>query len=85
MDAGLACNRQGDTVFVDACDVEVCDYHWSEVTGMSISNDKRMERRPTDPGEMLREDYLPDYGPPDYGLSVSGLAEAECSWMGCGH
>jgi len=28
-------------------------------------------RRPTHPGEMLREDFLPDYG-----LTVSGLAEA---------
>jgi len=38
---------------------------------MSISNTARMKRRPTHPGEMLREDYLPDYG-----LSVSELAEA---------
>lgn len=30
-----------------------------------------MKRRPTHPGEMLREDFLPDYG-----LSVSALAEA---------
>jgi addiction module HigA family antidote len=30
-----------------------------------------MTRRPTHPGEMLREDFLPDYG-----LSVAGLAEA---------
>jgi addiction module HigA family antidote len=30
-----------------------------------------MERRPTHPGEMLREDFLPDYG-----LSVSGVARA---------
>lgn len=30
-----------------------------------------MNRRPTHPGEMLREDFLPDYG-----LSVSDLAEA---------
>lgn len=30
-----------------------------------------MKRRPTHPGEMLREDFLPDYG-----LTVSGLAEA---------
>jgi len=30
-----------------------------------------MKRRPTHPGEMLREDYLPDYG-----LSVSELANA---------
>ena len=38
---------------------------------MSIPNTTGMKRRPTHPGEMLREDYLPDYG-----LSVSGLAEA---------
>lgn len=30
-----------------------------------------MERRPTHPGEMLREDFLPEFR-----LSVSGLAEA---------
>jgi addiction module HigA family antidote len=29
-----------------------------------------MKRRPTHPGEMLREDFLPDYG-----LTVSKLAE----------
>jgi len=38
---------------------------------MSISNITGMKRRPTHPGEMLREDFLPDYG-----LTVSGLAEA---------
>lgn len=37
---------------------------------MSIPN-TGMKRRPTHPGEMLREDFLPDYG-----LSVSGLADA---------
>jgi len=37
---------------------------------MSISN-TGIKRRPTHPGEMLREDFLPDYG-----LTVSGLAEA---------
>ena len=37
---------------------------------MSIPN-TGMKRRPTHPGEMLREDFSPDYG-----LSVSGLAEA---------
>jgi len=30
-----------------------------------------MKRRPTHPGEMLREDFLPDYD-----LTVAGLAEA---------
>jgi len=38
---------------------------------MNIPNDKKMKRRPTHPGEMLREDFLPDYG-----LSVSSLADA---------
>ncbi len=38
---------------------------------MSIPNTMRMTRRPTHPGEMLREDFLPDYG-----LTTSGLAEA---------
>lgn len=38
---------------------------------MSIPNTRRIKRRPTHPGEMLREDFLPEYG-----LSVSGLAEA---------
>lgn len=38
---------------------------------MSIPNTMKMKRRPTHPGEMLAEDFLPDYG-----LSVSKLAEA---------
>ena len=38
---------------------------------MSIPNTGELLRRPTHPGEMLREDFLPDYG-----LTVSGLAEA---------
>ncbi len=38
---------------------------------MSVPNTRKMTRRPTHPGEMLREDFLPDYG-----LSVAGLAEA---------
>ena len=38
---------------------------------MTIPNPRAMTRRPTHPGEMLREDFLPDYG-----LSVAGLAEA---------
>ena len=37
---------------------------------MNIPNTGGMKRRPTHPGEMLREDFLPDYG-----LSVTGLAE----------
>ena len=38
---------------------------------MSIPNTGEKKVRPIHPGEMLREDFLPDYG-----LSVSGLAEA---------
>jgi antitoxin HigA-1 len=38
---------------------------------MAIPNTERMKRRPTHPGEMLREDFMPDYG-----LTVSGLADA---------
>ena len=38
---------------------------------MSIPNTAGMKRRPTHPGEMLREDFLQDYG-----LTVSGLADA---------
>ena len=38
---------------------------------MSVPNTRQMKRRPTHPGEMLREDFMPDYG-----LTVAGLAEA---------
>jgi addiction module HigA family antidote len=38
---------------------------------MGISNTRNKEVRPIHPGEMLREDFLPDYG-----LTVSGLAQA---------
>jgi len=38
---------------------------------MAVPNSRAMTRRPTHPGEMLREDFLPDYD-----LTVSGLAEA---------
>lgn len=38
---------------------------------MSIPNTTAMKRRPTHPGEMLREDFLPDYG-----LTATSLAEA---------
>ena len=38
---------------------------------MSIPNTRERTVRPTHPGEMLREDFLPDYG-----LTVTGLAEA---------
>ena len=38
---------------------------------MSIPNKVKKKVRPIHPGEMLREDFLPDYG-----LAVSGLAQA---------
>lgn len=38
---------------------------------MSIPNTKPRERRPIHPGEILREDFLPEYG-----LSVTALADA---------
>ena len=38
---------------------------------MSIANTSEMKRRPTHPGEMLREDFLPDYD-----LTIAGLAQA---------
>ena len=38
---------------------------------MSIPNTRPRERRPVHPGEILREDFLPEYG-----LSVTALAES---------
>ena len=38
---------------------------------MSIPNTGRLIRRPTHPGAILREDFMPDYG-----LTVASLAEA---------
>jgi len=38
---------------------------------MSIINTRERKVRPTHPGEMLREDFMPDYG-----LSVSRIAKA---------
>jgi addiction module HigA family antidote len=38
---------------------------------MAIPNISGMQRKPTHPGEMLREDFLPDYD-----LTVAGLAES---------
>ena len=38
---------------------------------MAIANKAGLKRKPTHPGEMLREDFLTDYD-----LTVSGLAEA---------
>jgi antitoxin HigA-1 len=38
---------------------------------MSIPNTRTLQRRPVHPGEVLREDFMPDYD-----LTVSGLASA---------
>ena len=38
---------------------------------MSIPNTRPLERQPVHPGEILREEFLPDYG-----LTVTALAEA---------
>jgi antitoxin HigA-1 len=38
---------------------------------MSIPNNRQLQRRPIHPGEILREDFMPDYD-----LTVSGLASA---------
>lgn len=38
---------------------------------MGIPNTRKMKVRPTHPGEMLREDFLPDYG-----LTVASFAKA---------
>jgi len=38
---------------------------------MTISNAKAMRRRPIHPGEILREEFMPDYE-----LTVSGVASA---------
>ncbi|CAN5903672.1 HigA family addiction module antitoxin [soil metagenome] len=38
---------------------------------MAIPNTREPTRRPTHPGEMLREDFLPDYK-----LTIAGLAQA---------
>lgn len=38
---------------------------------MSLANTKKRSIRPSHPGEMLREDFLPDYH-----LTASGLAKA---------
>jgi addiction module HigA family antidote len=38
---------------------------------MSFPNTRNRQIRPTHPGEMLREDFMPEYG-----LSVSGMAKA---------
>ena len=38
---------------------------------MSISNTKKSELKPVHPGELLREDFMHDYG-----LTVSALAES---------
>lgn len=38
---------------------------------MNTAKTKEMKRKPTHPGEMLREDFLPEFG-----ISVSALAKA---------
>ena len=38
---------------------------------MSLANDQPRQTAPTHPGEMLREDFMPDFG-----LTVTSLAEA---------
>lgn len=38
---------------------------------MSIPNTERMQRKPTHPGEMLREDFIPDCN-----LTITSLAKA---------
>src|SRR5919205_4403821 len=38
---------------------------------MAIPNTRPLRRRPIHPGEMLREDFMPEYG-----LTVAGLARA---------
>jgi addiction module HigA family antidote len=38
---------------------------------MSIRDNSQLQRRPIHPGEILREDFMPDYD-----LNVSGLASA---------
>lgn len=38
---------------------------------MKAPKNHELKRRPTHPGEMLREDFLPDYS-----LTISGLADA---------
>jgi addiction module HigA family antidote len=40
-----------------------------EVMSMAIPNNTAMQRKPTHPGEILREDFIPEYG-----LTVSELA-----------
>ena len=59
--------------FVDgaAYNVEVCDGHQAGVLHISIPISRTMKRRLTHPGEMLREDFVPDYA-----ITVAGLAEA---------
>jgi addiction module HigA family antidote len=47
------------------------DINVQESEEMSIPNTRPMRRRPTHPGEMLREEFLPDYQ-----LSATALAKA---------
>ena len=54
----------------DAFDAEITDYR-QEAGEVSIRNDGSRKVRPIHPGEMLGEDFLPDYG-----LSVTSFARA---------
>jgi addiction module HigA family antidote len=53
----------------DAYDVEITDY--IEERTMAIANTEPRQIPPTHPGEMLREDFMPDFG-----LTATALASA---------
>jgi len=57
----------------DAFEVEVRDDHESprKEEPMSIPNTRRLQRRPVHPGELLREEFVPEYG-----LTAARLAAA---------
>lgn len=55
----------------DAFDVEFCDDHELEHGAMSIPKTRPLDRQPIHPGEMLRKEFLPEYG-----LSVTALDDA---------
>lgn len=46
----------------DAFDVEFCDDHELEHGAMSIPKTRPLDRQPIHPGEMLRKEFLPEYG-----------------------
>ena len=51
--------------------IDICHVTRYFTLTVSISNTTPMKRRPTHPGTMLREDFMPDYD-----LTVAKLAEA---------